>query len=69
MTLGAEEFAGPPAPKIVRLMYFVGAAIVCTAAINKWRDLERKSILQQQQKLNDQSQSPSPDIALQKIRD
>uniref|UniRef100_A0A7N0V9G7 Transmembrane protein n=1 Tax=Kalanchoe fedtschenkoi TaxID=63787 RepID=A0A7N0V9G7_KALFE len=63
--VGGEEMAGPAAPKIVRLMYFVGAGIVCTAAINKWRDLERKSILQQG-KAKDPSQLPT---TINKIRD
>ncbi|KAK9269528.1 hypothetical protein L1049_001304 [Liquidambar formosana] len=36
-------------PKLVRLLYFVGAGFICTAAINKWRDLERKSIQQQKE--------------------
>ncbi|CAM8946552.1 hypothetical protein QQ045_015607 [Rhodiola kirilowii] len=66
MTIG-EEMAGPVAPKFVRFMYFVGAGFVCTAVINKWRDLERKSILQQQQKLADPSQSSN--AALNKIAD
>ncbi|KAK7273419.1 hypothetical protein RIF29_14468 [Crotalaria pallida] len=46
-----EEVAGPPGPKIFRLFYFVGAGVVCTIAINKWREYERKMILQQQQQL------------------
>ncbi|KAK3026482.1 hypothetical protein RJ639_041779 [Escallonia herrerae] len=44
------------APKLVRLLYFVGAGFICTAAINKWRELERKSVLQQQAQL---SENPS----------
>ncbi|PSS05877.1 Protein split ends like [Actinidia chinensis var. chinensis] len=40
--------AGPPGPKVVRLLYFVGAGFLCTAVINKWRDFQRKSIQQQQ---------------------
>ncbi|KAE9458239.1 hypothetical protein C3L33_09855, partial [Rhododendron williamsianum] len=30
-------------PKLVRLLYFVGAGYICTAAINKWRDIQLKS--------------------------
>ncbi|KAL3508777.1 hypothetical protein ACH5RR_028178 [Cinchona calisaya] len=37
-------------PKVVRLLYFVGAGFLCTAAINKWRDLEKKANIQKQQK-------------------
>ncbi|XP_018849225.1 uncharacterized protein LOC121236197 [Juglans microcarpa x Juglans regia] len=44
-----EEVAGPAAPKVLRLLYFVGAGFICTAAINKWRQLERKAMLQKQQ--------------------
>ncbi|KAF8025864.1 hypothetical protein BT93_F2638 [Corymbia citriodora subsp. variegata] len=54
----AEEMSGPPGPKALRLLYFVGAGFICTAAINKWRELERKSLQQQQQQqhgLKDQS--------------
>ncbi|MQL97889.1 hypothetical protein Taro_030587 [Colocasia esculenta] len=32
--------------KLVRFLYFVGAGVICTAGINMWRDLERKSALQ-----------------------
>ncbi|KAL3636931.1 hypothetical protein CASFOL_019230 [Castilleja foliolosa] len=40
--------------KLVRLFYFVGAGGVCAFGINKWKDLERKSMIQkqQQQQLN-----------------
>ncbi|CAK7323089.1 unnamed protein product [Dovyalis caffra] len=51
-----EAAAGPAGPKVLRLLYFVGAGFICTVGINKWRELERKSILkqqQQQQKNND----------------
>ncbi|ONI12417.1 hypothetical protein PRUPE_4G163600 [Prunus persica] len=44
-----EELAGPPAPKLLRLLYFVGAGFICTVGINKWRELQNMSILQQQQ--------------------
>ncbi|VVA19017.1 PREDICTED: transmembrane [Prunus dulcis] len=47
--MSGEELAGPPAPKLLRLLYFVGAGFFCTVGINKWRELQNKSILQQQQ--------------------
>ncbi|CAB4277334.1 unnamed protein product [Prunus armeniaca] len=47
--MSGEELAGPPAPKLLRLLYFVGAGFICTVGINKWREIQRKSILQQQQ--------------------
>lgn len=68
---------GPPAPKVLRMVYFVGAgckflisfcvlislskfniltreraidlAVLCTFAINKWLEMEKKSNLKQQQ--------------------
>ncbi|KAL3652624.1 hypothetical protein CASFOL_002305 [Castilleja foliolosa] len=40
------------APKLTRLLYFVGAGVICTAVINKWRDLEKKSMFQKEQQLN-----------------
>ncbi|KAJ4981432.1 hypothetical protein NE237_032269 [Protea cynaroides] len=39
----AGEEAGS---KLVRLVSFLGAGVICTAAINMWRDLERKSVQQ-----------------------
>ncbi|XP_011044076.1 PREDICTED: uncharacterized protein LOC105139362 [Populus euphratica] len=44
-----EAAAGPAGPKVLRLLYFVGAGFICTVGINKWREIERKSILEQQQ--------------------
>ncbi|KFK43891.1 hypothetical protein AALP_AA1G187400 [Arabis alpina] len=41
---------GPPAPKVLRMVIFVGAGFLCTFAINKWREIERNSILKQQDK-------------------
>ncbi|EOA36389.1 hypothetical protein CARUB_v10010818mg [Capsella rubella] len=41
---------GPPAPKILRMVYFVGAGFLCTFAINKWREMERNSLLKEEQK-------------------
>ncbi|KAF9621886.1 hypothetical protein IFM89_028474, partial [Coptis chinensis] len=35
-----EETAGPV---LLRLLAFVGAGVICTSAINLWRDLERKA--------------------------
>ncbi|KAA8524006.1 hypothetical protein F0562_010563 [Nyssa sinensis] len=52
------EEAGPAGPKFVRLLYFVGAGFICTAAINKWRDLQRKASIQQQHK-HQLSEKPS----------
>ncbi|KAL9322285.1 hypothetical protein ACSQ67_010338 [Phaseolus vulgaris] len=45
----AEEISGPPGPKLFRLVFFIGAAVICTTAINKWREYERNTIVQQQQ--------------------
>ncbi|XP_022718034.1 uncharacterized protein LOC111276552 [Durio zibethinus] len=45
----AEEAAGPPGPKVLRLLIFVGAGFLFTIGINKWRELERKSIQQRQE--------------------
>ncbi|KAJ0046706.1 uncharacterized protein LOC116145573 [Pistacia vera] len=47
-----EEISGPAGPKVLRLLYFVGAGFICTAAINKWRELERKSLQKKQQESN-----------------
>ncbi|KAL0406725.1 UNVERIFIED_CONTAM: hypothetical protein Slati_3986400 [Sesamum latifolium] len=52
--------------KLVRLLYFVGAGAVCAAAINKWKDMERKSLIRKyQQQLNGPS-SESPSNVVQK---
>ncbi|KAK7335259.1 hypothetical protein VNO80_27036 [Phaseolus coccineus] len=45
----AEEISGPPGPKLLRLVFFIGAAVICTTAINKWREYERNTIVQQHQ--------------------
>ncbi|CAK9151715.1 unnamed protein product [Ilex paraguariensis] len=55
-------------PKLARLLYFVGAGFICTAAINKWRDLERKFMIQKQQRLDKEglgqlSENPANAIA------
>ncbi|KAL9433143.1 hypothetical protein AB3S75_028043 [Citrus x aurantiifolia] len=46
---GEERAAGPAGTKVLRFLYFVGAGFICTAAINKWRELERKSLQKKQQ--------------------
>ncbi|XP_010498031.1 PREDICTED: uncharacterized protein LOC104775797 [Camelina sativa] len=60
---------GPPAPKILRMVYFVGAGFLCTFAINKWREMERNAILKQEEQKNQQQggvgllhQSPTDSI-------
>ncbi|KAK3198628.1 hypothetical protein Dsin_022043 [Dipteronia sinensis] len=52
-----EEIAGPAAPKVLRFVYFIGAGFICTAAINKYRELERKSLLKKQEEENILSES------------
>ncbi|KAK2638735.1 hypothetical protein Ddye_026530 [Dipteronia dyeriana] len=52
-----EEIAGPAAPKVLRFVYFISAGFICTAAINKYRELERKSLLKKQQEENLLSES------------
>ncbi|KAG6506386.1 hypothetical protein ZIOFF_031709 [Zingiber officinale] len=37
--MAAEEVGN----KFVRLLYFVGAGLICTKGINLWRDYERKA--------------------------
>ncbi|EXB22357.1 hypothetical protein L484_004350 [Morus notabilis] len=55
--MNGEEFSGPAGPKLVRLLYFVGAGFICVVGINKWRDFQRKSMLSQHdQKLHQQQQ-------------
>ncbi|XP_050250227.1 uncharacterized protein LOC126697323 [Quercus robur] len=56
--MSGEEAAGPPGPKALRLLYFVGAGFICTAAINKWRELERKAVLKKEQQLSPTPNSP-----------
>ncbi|KAL0362616.1 UNVERIFIED_CONTAM: hypothetical protein Scaly_1216800 [Sesamum calycinum] len=53
------------APKLVRLLYFVGAGVLCTAGINKWKDLERKAMIQKQQQLNGPSVENPSDVEVQ----
>ncbi|TYI96216.1 hypothetical protein E1A91_D01G055700v1 [Gossypium mustelinum] len=48
-----EEAAGPPGPKVLRLLIFVGAGFLFTIGINKWRELEQKQA-QQQQRIHQQ---------------
>ncbi|PIN15955.1 hypothetical protein CDL12_11408 [Handroanthus impetiginosus] len=45
--------------KLVRLLYFVGTGAVCAVGINKWKEIERKSMIQKQQQLNDVVQKSS----------
>ncbi|KAL5564539.1 hypothetical protein UlMin_028260 [Ulmus minor] len=53
--MNGEEIAGPPGPKLLRLICFVGAAFICTVGVNKWRDFQQKSlVLQQEQKQHQQ---------------
>ncbi|KAL0320601.1 UNVERIFIED_CONTAM: hypothetical protein Sradi_5321600 [Sesamum radiatum] len=65
--------------KVVRLLYFVGAGgtcadfvwvvfveAVCAAAINKWKDMERKSLIRKYQRQLNGSSSQSPSNVLQK---
>ncbi|OMO74750.1 hypothetical protein CCACVL1_16485 [Corchorus capsularis] len=54
-----EEAAGPPGPKAVRLLCFVSAGFVVTVGINKWRELEQKSV-QQQRGIHQQQKILSP---------
>ncbi|XP_068338410.1 uncharacterized protein [Pyrus communis] len=58
--MGGEEIAGPPAPKVLRLLYFVGAGFICTVGINKWREMQRKSMALQQ---HQQQQQQLPENA------
>ncbi|KAK7309448.1 hypothetical protein RJT34_06189 [Clitoria ternatea] len=59
-----EEISGPPGPKLIRLIYFVGAGVICTAAINKWRDYEKKTIIQQQQQQAAETQKSSESVVV-----
>ncbi|GKV29795.1 hypothetical protein SLEP1_g38691 [Rubroshorea leprosula] len=43
------EEAGPPGPKVLRLLLFVGSGFLFTVAINRWREMERRSIQKQEQ--------------------
>ncbi|XP_027344059.1 uncharacterized protein LOC113856442 [Abrus precatorius] len=65
-----EEVSGPAGPKLLRLIYFIGAGVICTAAINKWREYERKTIiqqrLQQQQQEVAETQCSSESVAVHK---
>ncbi|OVA02094.1 hypothetical protein BVC80_1261g9 [Macleaya cordata] len=38
---------GEAGSKVVRLVAFLGAGVICTSAINLWRDFERKKVTQQ----------------------
>ncbi|KAG4969046.1 hypothetical protein AAZX31_12G218600 [Glycine max] len=54
-----EEISGPAGPKLLRLVSFVGAAVICTAAINKYREYERNTIIKQQQVVETRNSSES----------
>ncbi|XVF88005.1 hypothetical protein PTKIN_Ptkin19aG0014600 [Pterospermum kingtungense] len=58
-----EEAAGPPGPKVLRLLCFVGAGFLLTIGINKWREIERRSVQQQQQGIHQQHKILSSDNA------
>ncbi|XP_065864509.1 uncharacterized protein [Euphorbia lathyris] len=62
-----EEASGPAGPKVLRMLYFVGAGFICTIAINKWKEFEKKSIQKQHQEsqlspnlLSHSSSTPNP---------
>ncbi|WCJ32281.1 hypothetical protein M5689_013718 [Euphorbia peplus] len=57
-----EEGGGPAGPKVLRLLYFVGAGFICTVAINKWKEFEKKSILKQQQQQQQQDSQLPPNL-------
>ncbi|KAI9186516.1 hypothetical protein LWI28_018035 [Acer negundo] len=59
-----EEIAGPAAPKVLRFVYFIGAGFILTTAINKYRELERKSLLKKQQEENLLSESSTNAITM-----
>ncbi|CAB4307696.1 unnamed protein product [Prunus armeniaca] len=48
--MSGEELAGPPSTKAPSSALF----FICTVGINKWREIQRKSILQQQQQQQQQ---------------
>ncbi|KAF7822625.1 hypothetical protein G2W53_020769 [Senna tora] len=60
-----EEVSGPAGPKVLRLICFVGAGFICTVGINKWREMERRTLMQQQQ-IKGASDSSSDAIAVRK---
>ncbi|KAL5736564.1 hypothetical protein ACOSP7_031029 [Xanthoceras sorbifolium] len=62
-----EEIAGPAAPKLLRFLYFVGAGIICSASINKYRELERKSLLKKQQEESLVSET-SPNVVQKAVK-
>ncbi|KAK7279845.1 hypothetical protein RJT34_24904 [Clitoria ternatea] len=62
-----EEISGPPGPKLLRLIYFVGAGVICTVAINKWRDYEKKTTIQQQQQQVAETQKSSAESVVREV--
>ncbi|KAG4971732.1 hypothetical protein AAZX31_13G251500 [Glycine max] len=61
-----EEISGPAGPKLLRLVSFVGAAVICTAAINKYREYERNTIIKQQQQQVVETHNSSESVAVPK---
>ncbi|TKY49183.1 hypothetical protein E2542_SST26609 [Spatholobus suberectus] len=61
-----EEMSGPAGPKLLRLVCFVGAGVICTAAINKWREYERNTTIQQQQQRVVETRNSSESVAVHK---
>ncbi|CAJ1957575.1 unnamed protein product [Sphenostylis stenocarpa] len=61
-----EEISGPPGPKLIRLVFFIGAGVICTTAINKWREYERNTIVQQQQQRPVETHNSSESVAVPK---
>ena len=60
-----RDDGGPPGTKVLRLLFVVGTRFICTAAINKWRELERKS-LQRKEQESDLWPDDNSAIAVQK---
>lgn len=66
--MAGEEVAGPAGPKALRFLYFASAGFIFTIAINKWREIERNSLLKQQQKQRSNHQlSEARNDAVQKV--
>ncbi|EPS71393.1 hypothetical protein M569_03373 [Genlisea aurea] len=49
------------APKLIRLLWFVGAGVLSVAGINKWKELEKKSAIQKQTDETSSSDSKAVD--------
>ncbi|KAL2331343.1 hypothetical protein Fmac_018924 [Flemingia macrophylla] len=61
-----EEYSGPAGPKLLRLVCFVGAAVICTAGINKWREYERNTVIQRQHQPVLETHNSSESVAVPK---